>query len=430
MTPNEWWHAPLATHPVDAVVRIPGSKSLTNRMLVLAALATGPSRIHGALHARDTTLMIDGLRRLGASISAVDDALTVSPARLEHSACIACGLAGTVMRFLPAVAALGSAPVTFTADPQAESRPISPLLDALRSMGVGIVHESETVFPFMVTGPAHVGETIRLDSSASSQFVTALLLVAPVLHRVGQTVTIVLDGTVPSRPHIDMTLDNLAARGIVVDTPNERTFIVHCGPIPPLDVTIEPDLSNAGPFLAAALVTGGRVSIPDWPTRTTQAGNEWISILRQMGATVSLGDQLTVTGGSTITGITRDFSQVGELVPTVAALATLASTPSELTGIGHLRGHETDRLHALATELRTLGIEVREGPDYLRIDPTNDWRKHLPDQVELASYHDHRMATFGAIIGLSVPGVRVHNIATTTKTLPDFPCLWEAMLGE
>ncbi|MDO5728139.1 MAG: 3-phosphoshikimate 1-carboxyvinyltransferase [Actinomycetaceae bacterium] len=429
LTRNNWWHAPVASRPVDAEVRIPGSKSLTNRMLVLAALSSGISRIRGALSARDTDLMVDGLRKLGASIDVEGDTLTISPIELSKPARIHCGLAGTVMRFLPAVASLGTVPITFTADEQAQSRPITPLLDALRSLDVTVTHKSDMPFPVTVQGPVRTTDIVHLDSSASSQFVTAILLIAPLLGAPGRTVTIILDGDTPSRPHIDMTVSTLRARGIRVDTPNERTFTVSCGTISPLDITIEPDLSNAGPFLAAALVTGGRVSIPDWPAETTQAGNEWISIVRDMGGIVSTRGSLTVSAGEQIRGIKQDFSQVGELVPTVTALAALATTPSELTGIGHLRGHETDRLSALANELRTLGIDVIEGPDYLRIDPTNGWRERLPKRIDLRSYHDHRMATFGAIIGLSVPGVRVENIATTSKTLPDFPTMWEAMLA-
>lgn len=464
LTHNDWWHAPLSGRAIDATVHIPGSKSLTNRVLALSALATAPSRITGALDARDTRLMVDGLRTLGARFRPARDTarhgrdtddtstvelshqLTVIPtsfnpnsenspapgnerprtARHGAPAFIECGLAGTVMRFLPAVAALGETPVTFVADDQAQSRPLTPLLHALEGVGATVSYAGSDVFPFTIHGPVQARE-ITLDSSGSSQFATAMLLVAPLIHASG-TVTLHLVGDIPSRPHIDMTIQCLRERGIEVEEPDERTFIMHCAPIRALDTVVEPDLSNAGPFLAAALVSGGTVRIPHWPTHTTQAGDAWREILTDMGAQIALDSSLTVTAGHRLVGIHRDFSCEGELVPTAAALAVCADSPSTFTGIGHLRGHETDRLAALATEIAKLGVRVDEGPDYLRIDPTGSWREHLPDRIEFESYHDHRMATFAAIIGLSVPGTHVRNIETTSKTLPDFPRMWTQML--
>lgn len=464
MTRNDWWPAPSRQGAIDATVSIPGSKSLTNRVLVLSALANGPSCIRGALNARDTRLMVDGLRVLGARISSahsvdrretdIDELsnlriigpLVVPPTGftadsenlltrgantpLSHGAdtpaTIACGLAGTVMRFLPALAALRDKPITFTADDQAQSRPLTPLLRALEDMGATVRYGDSDLFPFTLHGPVHARE-ISLESSESSQFVTALLLVAPVIHTSG-TVTIRLLGQVPSRPHIDMTIQCLRDRGIEVDEPDERTFTVHCASIDALDTVIEPDLSNAGPFLAAALVSGGTVRIPRWPAQTTQAGDAWREILTDMGAQVTLDTTLTVSAGRRLAGIHRDFSSEGELVPTAAAVAVCADSPSTFTGIGHLRGHETDRLSALATEIAKLGVKVDEGSDYLHIDPTVPWREHLPHRIDFETYHDHRMATFAAIIGLAVPGIHVCDIETTSKTLPDFTRMWTQML--
>ncbi|MDO5720529.1 MAG: 3-phosphoshikimate 1-carboxyvinyltransferase [Actinomycetaceae bacterium] len=454
MAHNDWWHAPLSERATNTTIHIPGSKSLTNRVLALSAFADGPSRITGALKARDTQLMIDGLQALGAHTvtasstattprdtesgsqlivtpvgSAIDPnnggntAMKTSSAQQPQQPTIACGLAGTVMRFLPAYAALKDTPVTFSADDQAQSRPLKPLLQALESMGATVSYAGSDIFPFTICGPIDARE-ITLDSSGSSQFATALLLIAPLIHSSG-TFTVRLVGDIPSRPHIDMTIQCLRERGITIEEPDKRTFIVHCAPISALDTVIEPDLSNAGPFLAAALVTGGTVRIPHWPKHTTQAGDAWREILRDMGAHITLNTSLTVSAGQRIAGIHRDFSSEGELVPTAAALAVCADSPSVFTGIGHLRGHETDRLTALATEIAKLGVRVDEGADYLRIDPTGSWRQNLPPRIEFESYHDHRMATFAAIIGLAVPGVLVRNIETTSKTLPDFTQMWK-----
>ena len=425
------WAAPTGGGPVSATVSLPGSKSLTNRFLVLAALANDRSRLRRPLRSRDTLLMVEALRSLGVAIDDVPaegagglgelDWL-VTPGALRGDTSIDVGLAGTVMRFLPPVAALAGGPVLFDGDPQARIRPMGPVVDALRALGVSIEDEGRGTLPLTVQGRGSVpGGAVTLDASASSQFISALLLAGA---RYDHGVTVHHDGKpVPSEPHIAMTVETLRDAGVVVDDSEPDTWRVEPSEVSSLDVQIEPDLSNAGPFLAAALVAGGSVRVPDWPQHTTQAGDALRDILDTMGADVSFDRQgLTVSGNGSIGGIDIDLRDASELTPIVAALAALATSPSLIRGVAHIRGHETDRLAALATELNSLGGQVTETHDGLRISPS-------PLSGGLFhTYHDHRMATAGALIGLAVPGVVVEDIATTTKTLPDFVGLWDDML--
>ena len=421
--PTPLWPAPVATGPVRATVPLPGSKSVTNRALLLAALAEGPGTVRRALRSRDADLMAAALRALGTgltptaeSASAVD--WTITPGPVRGGAAIDVGLAGTVMRFVPPMAALADGPVSFDGDPQARQRPMRQMLDALRALGVAVTGDG---LPFTVRGPITGGEVV-LDASASSQFVSGLLLTAP---RFPKGVTVRHQGPpVPSMPHIAMTVQMLRDAGATVDDGEPNVWRVEPGPLAARDLTVEPDLSNAAPFLAAALVTGGEVTVPGWPERTTQGGDALRGLLAEMGADVRrTPDGLTVSGTGTVRGIDADLRDVGELTPTIAALAALADGPSRLSGIAPRRGHETDRLAALATEINRLGGDVRETADGLEIRP-----RPLTGGV-FRSYADHRMATAGAVIGLVVPGVQVEDIATTAKTLPEFPRMWARMLG-
>ncbi|MGO4803674.1 3-phosphoshikimate 1-carboxyvinyltransferase [Arthrobacter sp. 2MCAF15] len=428
------WPAPFAARPVDATVTVPGSKSLTNRYLVLAALADGPSRLRAPLHSRDSALMIEALRQLGATVTEVpgDGAfgpdLEISPISLDYAAmdsAIDCGLAGTVMRFVPPVAALRRGESRFDGDPHARKRPMGTIIEALTGLGVAVSAPdggTASSLPFTVHGTGEVrGGHLVIDASASSQFVSALLLAGARfteglhLEHVGKPV--------PSLDHINMTVAVLRGVGVAVDDSVPNHWVVSPGPIRAFDQRIEQDLSNAGPFLAAALATRGTVRIPNWPAETTQVGDLWRGILTAMGADVSVErGTLTVTGGPQIKG--GAFDETSELAPTVAALCALAAGPSRLTGIAHLRGHETDRLAALVAEITRLGGDAEETADGLIIRPAT-----LHGGV-VHSYADHRMATAGAILGLAVPGVEVEDIATTAKTMPDFPQLWEAMLAQ
>lgn len=423
--PSPDWTSPTADGPVDATIDLPGSKSLTNRFLVLAARAGGVSRLRSPLRSRDTLLMAQALRELGAEVDDVDgDDWLVTPGQVTGAAAIDCGLAGTVMRFVPPLAALAHGPVAFDGDPHARTRPMGPALEALRTLGVSIDDEGRGMMPFTVRGTGSVrGGTVTLDASASSQFISALLLSAP---HYDEGVTIHHDGkAVPSQPHIDMTVEALRDAGADVDDTEPNTWRVEPGPLNPLDVQIEPDLSNAAPFLAAALVTGGRVRVADWPQHTTQAGDEIRDILDEMGADVSLArDGLTVSAVDGFSGVDVDLHDASELTPVIAALATLAQGPTLIRGVAHIRGHETDRLAALARELGSLGAQVTETEDGLHI---------VPRPLSPATFHtyaDHRMVMAGAVMGLAVPGVIIEDVGTVAKTLPTFTDLWERMLGQ
>lgn len=423
------WQAPLTPTPVHATVTVPGSKSQTNRALVLAALATlgsstrGVSTISGGLRSRDTDLMIGALQTLGVAVEGAGSELTISGGIApQDGAVVDCGLAGTVLRFVPPVAALGTTTVGFDGDEQARVRPIAPLLDALRGLGVDIDGDG---LPFSVRGSGSVaGGTVEIDASASSQFVSGLLLSGAAFT---DGLTIVHTGvSVPSAPHVAMTVSMLRDAGVDVDDIQANRWRVIPGPIAARHWSIEPDLSNAVPFLAAAVVSGGSVRLAGWPHESIQPAEAILAILEKLGAVVRHGSShLEVQGANVYGGFDVDLHDVGELTPAVAAMAALASdgSVSTLSGIAHLRGHETDRLAALSAEINRLGGQCEETPDGLRItaQPLHGgvWR----------SYADHRMATAGAIVGLRVPGVEVEDIGTTAKTLPEFPQLWADMLA-
>jgi 3-phosphoshikimate 1-carboxyvinyltransferase len=410
---------------VHATVTVPGSKSQTNRALVLAALATphGTSTVSGALRSRDTDLMIGAVQTLGVAVVGDDAELTISGAIApKPGARVDCGLAGTVLRFVPPVAALSSEVVTFDGDEQARVRPIAPLLDALRGLGVDIDGDG---LPFSVRGAGTVaGGTVEIDASASSQFVSGLLLSGAAFT---DGLTIVHTGeSVPSAPHVAMTVSMMRDAGVDVDDTQANRWRVAPGPIAARHWAIEPDLSSAVPFLAAAVVSGGIVRVTGWPQLSIQPADTILSILEKLGSAVRHSSSyIEVQGSGAYQGFDVDLHDVGELTPAVAALAALAATGSvsQLRGIAHLRGHETDRLAALSAEINGLGGQCAETPDGLVITahPLHGgvWR----------SYADHRMATAGAIVGLRVPGVEVEDIGTTAKTLPDFPLLWADMLA-
>ncbi|CCI51723.1 3-phosphoshikimate 1-carboxyvinyltransferase [Nostocoides jenkinsii] len=417
------WAAPTSTGPVDATVVLPGSKSLTNRYLVIAALAQDPSRLRRPLRSRDTELMAGALRTLGVRVDDLDgDDWLITPSAFVGGGTVDCGLAGNVMRFVPPIAGLARGPVRFDGDEHARVRPMAPILDALRALGVTI-EEGASSLPFRVAGVGRVrGGDVTIDASASSQFVSGLLLAGA---RYDEGVTVLHDGkTLPSLPHIEMTVETLRDAGVIVDDSQVHTWRVEPGEVGALDVVVEPDLSNSAQFLAAALVTGGRIHVPGWPQWTTQGGDAMRDILDIMGADVHLDRTgLTVTGTGSINGLDIDLSGSSELTPVVAALCALADGPSIIRGVAHIRGHETDRIAALARELNGLGSDVTETEDGLRIRPRplRGGRFH--------TYADHRMVMAGAVLGLAVPGVLVENPATVAKTLPTFTRLWSDMLA-
>ncbi|MUN39687.1 3-phosphoshikimate 1-carboxyvinyltransferase [Actinomadura sp. NEAU-AAG5] len=416
------WPAPVAHGPVDATVPLPGSKSMTNRALILAALAEAPATITRPLRSRDTELMAGALRALGTGVGGDSGDWQVAPGELRGPARVDVGLAGTVMRFLPPVAALASGEIAIDGDPRARERPMGPIVTALRALGAEVEDAGRGALPFTVRGTGAVpGGVVTVDASGSSQFVSGLLLAAP---RFEKGVEVRHEGApVPSAPHLAMTVRMLRDAGATVET-GENVWHVAPGAVRAREWPIEPDLSNAAQFLGAALVTGGRVTVPGWPPETTQPGDALRGLLGAMGAEVALGpDGLTVRGPGGFAGLEADLHEVGELTPVLAALAALADSPSRLTGIAHLRGHETDRLAALVTEINGLGGDVRELPDGLEIRP-----RPLHGGV-FHTYDDHRMVMAAAVLGLAVDGVEVENPATVGKTLPGFTDLWTSMLA-
>jgi 3-phosphoshikimate 1-carboxyvinyltransferase len=423
---SDVWSAPYRPAPVDAVVPLPGSKSLTARALVLAALADGPSRLVRPLRARDTDLMAGGLRALGVGVEELDSPggpdWSVTPAPFRGPATVDAGLAGTILRFLPPLAALADGPVTVDGDPRMRERPNAGLLDALRALGVRVDDDGRGRAPFTVHGTGRVrGGAVEVDASESSQIVSGLLLAAA---RFDEGIDLTLAGGLPSLPHVDMTVTTLREHGVAV-TATGRGWRVAPGPIAALDRVIEPDLSNAAPFLAAALVTGGRVTVPDWPEVTTQPGAQLDRLLAAMGGEVERTPEgLRVTGTGAVRPLVADLGEVGELTPVLAALCALADGPSRLTGIAHLRGHETDRLQALDEVLTAVGARVRQLPDGLEIEPG----PRRPARLD--SYADHRMVMAAAVLGLAVDGVEVADPGAVTKTLPDFRERWARLLGE
>jgi len=420
---HDLWPAPHPESPVRASVRLPGSKSITNRALVLAAISDGPSAVRRALRSRDTELMASALTELGSAVDTTGDDWTVRPGPTRGRVTVDCGLAGTVMRFVPPVAALADGPVVFDGDPHARSRPMREVLEGLRGLGVAVEDEDRGLLPFTVIGAGHVrGGRVTIDASASSQFVSALLLAGP---RYDEGVDVRHDGKpVPSLPHIDMTVAQLRLHGVEVDDSEDNRWVVAPGNVKAVDVDVEPDLSNAAPFVAAALVTGGEVTVHDWPESTTQAGDALREIVTRMGGTAEPGsDGLTVTGPETLHGIDYDLHDIGELTPAVAALCLFADSPSHLRGVAHIRGHETDRITALATEFNSLGGHVTETEDGLTIRPA------ALTGGPFHTYADHRMAHAAVIVGLGVPGVLVEDVATTAKTFPGFADAWSKFLG-
>ncbi len=426
------WSAPLATGPVHGVVSVPGSKSVTNRALLLAALSGGPAAVHGAPASRDTALMVGALRALGVPIGVDGERITLGAHDgLRGGGTVDCGLAGTVMRFVPPAAALADGPVAFDGDARARERPLATVLDALRALGARV---DGNALPFTLHGTGGLpGGHVVIDASASSQFVSGLLLSGA---RYDNGLTVHHDGEpVPSLPHIDMTVAMLREAGVEVDDGADArsagaprgapdTWHVAPGAIRARDWTVEPDLSNAAVFLAAAAVTGGRVTVAGWPATSTQPGTEILGVLAEAGCTVEPGAAgITVTGPDALRGVDVDLREASELTPTVAAVAALAVGPSRIRGVAHIRGHETDRIAALAAEVNGLGGDVVETPDGLQIRPATlhggPWH----------AYADHRMATAGALLGLVVPGVELDDVDCTAKTIPDFPARWARLLG-
>ncbi|MCC3762220.1 3-phosphoshikimate 1-carboxyvinyltransferase [Glycomyces sp. TRM65418] len=415
------WEAPYAEAELDAVVRVPGSKSMTARALVLAALASGPSTIRRPLIARDTLLMVEGLRSIGVDVDTADDERwTVAPGAFKGGTEVDCGLAGTVMRFLPPVAALADGPVAFDGDPHARKRPNDGVIKALRDLGVAIEDGGRLALPFTVNAAGRVeGGELAVDASKTSQLVSALLMAAPRFEQ-GLDLRHVGDRPVPSRPYLDMVVQMLREAGAEVDDSEPNRWRVAPGELQGREWVIEPDLQNAAPFLIAAVAVGGRVTVEGWPTETTQAGDRIRDLLTQLGSRVEWS-----RGGLTVVGSPRpipaelDLADASELTPSLAALFGVNRGPFTIRGVAHIRGHETDRISALVTELRKIGADVEEFEDGFRVNKggatTGTWK----------TYADHRMAHAGAVAGLVIPRLRLDDVACVSKTWPDFASVWE-----
>lgn len=429
LTPTAPWQAPLASAGVHGTVGVPGSKSMTNRALLLALLADAPSTIRRPLAARDTVLMVGAVRGLGADVTGGRARLEVRPpaGALRGGIGIDCGLAGTVMRFVPVVAALAAGPVVFDGDPRARDRPMGPTVATLRALGVPVDDGGRNALPFTVRGAGSVrGGTVEVDASSSSQFLSALLLAAP---RFDSGLEVISVGArLPSRHHVSMTVQMLRSHGVRVDAdPDAGRWRVHPGPVGGGDTAVEPDLSTAAPFLAAPAAAGGEVTVLDWPVDTDQPGRVLLDVLRDMGAeVVASAAGVTVRGTGALHGVDVDLGDASELVPVVAALAALADSPSRIRGVAHVRGHESDRLAALAGQLGALGGDVHETEDGLVIGPAV--LRAEPGFV-FETFADHRIAHAAALLGLVVPGLRVADIATTAKTFPEFPAVFGALVG-
>ena len=440
------WRCPTPSEPIDATVSLPGSKSLSARALLAAALADAPSQIEGLLESRDTALMRAALETLGARFTWHGGLLQVTPLVADQKPAglppdnstpvIDCGLAGTVMRFVPPLALALGVSLTFTGDQAALARPMEPLTDALEALGARFEwHGQRGRLPFTIHGAGLNPQEhlqVQVDGSKSSQFVSALLYLGAAL-QLGRAQSLTISAKQPlvSVPHLQMSVASLRQCGVQVQAPEDYraqqlSWCVSGRPRGGRSV-IEPDLSNAGPFIAAPLVSaaGGQVRILHWPTHTTQVGANWVEILKLFGAQVQLDQGTLLSSSGALRGIERDASAEGELVPTMAALALVAASqgqPSKIWGIGHLRGHETDRLAAIAAQARKLGGNVDEGQDYLVFHPCTLHPAHLE------AYADHRMATFAAIMGLNLPGISLDDVSATAKTMPTFTQLWDAML--
>lgn len=420
------WETPYAEAELDAVVRVPGSKSMMARALILAALASGPSTIRRPLIARDSLLMAEGLRSIGVAVDTSDDELwVVTPGTFKGGTEIDCGLAGTVMRFLPPVAALADGPVAFDGDPHARKRPNDGVIKALRDLGVAIEDGGRLALPFTVNAHGSVkGGALEIDASKTSQLVSALLMAAPRFEQ-GLDLRHIGDKPVPSRPYLDMVVHMLRQAGADVDDSEPNRWRVAPGELQGREWVIEPDLQNAAPFLIAAATVGGRVTVEGWPTETTQAGDKIRDLLVQLGSRVEWSrGGLTVIGSPSVAPIELDLADAAELTPTLAALFGVNKGPFAIRGVAHIRGHETDRVSALVTELRRIGADVDEFEDGFRINKggnaTGTWE----------TYDDHRMAHAGAVAGLVVPGLVLSDVSCVSKTWPDFAEAWEqAVLG-
>jgi 3-phosphoshikimate 1-carboxyvinyltransferase len=405
--------------PLDATIRLPGSKSITNRALVCAALADGRSHLRGVLAADDTEAMLDNLERLGFVVSADVQAASVAvsgvPAGPEAGpVTLDARLSGTTSRFLLALLAIGRGPYLLDGAEPLRARPMADGIAALEALGVTLTHADEAGhLPVTIEGPA-TGAEVRLRADASSQFASGLLLSAPALPH---GLTVRLDGPIVSQPYLDLTVAVMAAFGVQVERPDARTYVVPPGPYRATDYDVEPDASAASYFFAAAAVAGGRVRVEGLGRDAIQGDMAFVDVLERMGATVERGEHHTeVRSTGVLHGVEADLTDFSDTAQTLAATAVFADSPTTITGIGFIRRKETDRIGAVATELRRCGIEVDELDDGLRVHPG------VPKAAIVKTYDDHRMAMSFALLGLRAPGIEIDDPGCVKKS---FPAFWD-----
>jgi 3-phosphoshikimate 1-carboxyvinyltransferase len=395
--------------PLDASVRPPGSKSITNRALLCAALAPGTSTLTGALFADDTRAMLDAIAALGATVDADPATATVTvggvdPRRGTAEAAVDARQSGTTSRFVLPVAALRPGRTVVDGSPQLRARPFGPVLDALRELGAEV---SATEFlPATVRGPLR-GGAVRVSGHISSQFLSGLLMAGPLMPR---GLAVELTSPLVSVPYVEMTKAVMAAFGAEVDG-----LRVAPGGYRPADHVVEPDASAASYFLGAAAIAGGRVTVRGLGTGSLQGDVGFADVLARMGATVTrTTDTLTVSANGSLRGIDVDMADISDTAQTLAAVAVHADSPTRVRGIGFIRGKETDRVAAVVTELCRAGIDAVEDEDGFTIHPG------VPRPTTFATYDDHRMAMSLALLGLRTPGIQISNPGCVAKTYPDF----------
>jgi len=405
------------TSPLRAIVRVPGSKSLTNRALVIAALAAGETRITGALESDDTRYMVDALERLGFAIrwdraaaeirvAGRDGSIPVEGAELYG------GNAGTTVRFLTGLVALGRGRFTIDGDSRMRERPIGDLLDALGALGVSVRSVRHNGCPPVVVEAAGLeGGEARLSGETSSQFTSSILLVAPCARR---DVSLTITGGLVGEPFVDMTIGLMRRRGVEVLRRGDAISVASGQRYRGGEIAIEPDATAASYFLAAPVLVGGEVRVRGLGRESLQGDVGFADVLAAMGAEVRFDDESIAVRRGELRGIDFDFRAISDTFLTAAVLAPFASSPSRIRGIGHTRGQETDRVAAVARELSRLGVRVKETADDLTIEPSR------VRAGEVQTYGDHRMAMSFALIGLRVPGVRIRDPRCVEKTFPDF----------
>jgi len=412
--PSDVRRVDVIGHRVRADVAVPGSKSVANRALVIAALADRPSVLTNVPDGDDTAAMLAALGRLGLDIGHDGDQVTVGPVGTDWpETTLHAGLAGTTSRFVTALAALGRRPVTVDGDPPLRTRPFGPLHDALASLGASVTTTGDGRLPATVTGPLRAG-TVAIRGDVSSQYITALMLVAPLLP---EGLTIELTTDLVSVPYVELTAAMMGWFGVEGVEVAPSAIRVPAGTYRGRGLHVEPDASSASYPLALAAVVGGRVGVDGLGLGSVQGDARFTDLLAEMGCGVSrTGDRVTVESGADLRGIDVDMSDVSDLVPTLAVVAACASSPTRIRGVGFIRAKESDRLGDLAHELRTLGVDIHVHDDGLDIGPSASTLR--AGRVE--THHDHRLAMAFGVLGARIGGVEVSGPGVVSKSWPGY----------